>query len=297
MHELQRMHEKEIKMGKKIKILWGFPAILAGFSLSVHLILAGGSFNVPLKLYVLFASLGIAIFGYYKKISWLRNITLLFSLAYLGFFEAGCLCSNGSLETIFMYIGSEKLARIGKGLLRISVLLGVTYYLGNLFCGWVCPKGAVQEFLYKKKYLKKIPEKLDFILRKFRYILLLLIIIYPLIYHQRIYNKIDPFKMVFNFTGALYILIFMAVILITSIFVYRPFCRYFCPLGALLGLINKIGIFKPRLADRDNCICKNKALCEIKCPAQAIKKAEYPVVDNEFCFSCLECEEACIGKK
>ncbi len=284
-------------MEKKIKYIFGFLIFLIAFSLSVQLILTKGDFKIPLKFYVLFGILGVSIFGYYKKIHWLRNITLLVSLAYLGFYEAGCLCSNGSLETIFMYMGSEKVARLGMGLLRISILAGVTYFFGNLFCGWVCPKGAIQEFLFKDKLIKKVPKKLDNILKKFRYIFLLLIILYPLIYHKRIFNKIDPFKMVFNFSGATYILIFMTIMLIASIFIYRPFCRYVCPIGAFLGLINKIGVFKLRLADKDNCSCGPKGICEIKCPTQTIKKADIPIVNKEFCFSCMECEAVCIVKK
>ena len=90
----------------------------------------------------------------------------------------------------------------------------------------------------------------------------------------------------------------MTIILVASIFIYRPFCRYICPLGAFLGLINRIGIFKLKLADKDNCLCKTKALCEIKCPAQAIlKEKDTAVVNKEFCFSCKECEKICIGEK
>jgi len=286
----------------RIKILLGILVFSILIAVGADLAFVKGNADMPLKVYVLFALLGISAVGYTLRISWLRYIILLISAAYLGFYEAGCMCSNGSLETLFMNLGMNvsNTAKIGMHLFRVSILAAVVFFTGNVFCGWVCPKGAVQEFLHREKTRITVPPKWDRVLKKIRYLFLALIVLYPLFYHQRIFNRIDPFKVVFNFSGTVWILMFMGVVLIASIFIYRPFCRYVCPLGAFLGLINKIGILNLKLAPADRCTCTNGG-CEKACPAQAISKPRQknqpPQVDKAYCFSCIECENRCQRNK
>ncbi len=250
-----------------------------------------GGFTLPERYWVLFAILVIALIGYIKKIYWVRYLTMLSSLAYFGFYSGSCLCETGAFEMLFVYIGMGKYSFIGMILLRIVVLIVIVYFFGNIFCGWVCHKGALQEFLYRERFAINIPWKVDFYLKKLRYFFLGLIIFYPLIKKQRIFNKIDPFKGIFNFTAEFYLLVLIVVFLVASIFIYRPFCRYICPLGALLGIINKIGLFKIELTDSTKCIHRN--ICEKKCPMKALKMKEKPEVSKEFCFACLECKLSC----
>jgi polyferredoxin len=190
-----------------------------------------------------------------------------------------------------MFIGLGRYANIGVSLFKIAILFGIIYFFGNIFCGWVCHKGAVQEFLYRENFAIRVPKKLDNILKKFRYVFLLLIILYPIIKGHRIFNKIDPFKVLFNLEGTIFLIILLVILLVSSIFIYRPFCRYICPLGAFLGLINKIGLFNINLKKPEKCIHKN--ICEKKCPAQSLTMTDKPKIDKEYCFSCLECERRC----
>ncbi len=278
-------------MNKKTKIIIGLIISLILISASIFAFYLRGHFRVPSKFYFLFFLLGVGIYGYKKNIYFLRYITLLLSLAYLGFYHGSCLCSTGSLEMVFMYIGLGKYSYIGASLLRISILFIIAYFIGNIFCGWVCHKGAVQEFLYRENFSIKVPEKIDFLLKKLRYFFLALIIFYPILNGKRIFNRIDPFKALFNLQGVYYIVIFLAIILILSIFIYRPFCRYICPLGAFLGLANRFGLFTISSIKPDKCI--NKKICEKKCPSQTLKMKDKPIINKEYCFLCLECERRC----
>ncbi len=278
-------------MTRRIKIILGVLVFIILISISIKLILLRGSFKLPFKFYILFAILFIATYGFYKKIYWLRYVTLISSLAYLGFYQGSCLCSTGSLESIFMYIGMGRYSNLGVSLFRLGILFAVVYFFGNIFCGWVCHKGAVQEFLYRESFAIRLPKALDNILKKARYFFLFLIIFYPIIKGHRIFNKMDPFKVLFNLEGTTVLVIFLGILLFSSIFIYRPFCRYVCPLGALLGIINKIGLFDIKLKKPEKCIHKN--ICERKCPAQTLTMKEAPVINKEYCFSCLECERRC----
>ncbi len=278
-------------MSKKAKLITGITIFVGLIALATKLILLKGSFKLPFKFYVLFGILAVATFGFYKKIYWLRYVTLISSLAYLGFYQGSCLCSTGSLESIFMYLGMGRYSNIGVSLFRLAILTGIVFFFGNIFCGWVCHKGAVQEFLYRESFAIRVPQKLDNILKKFRYFFLFLIIFYPIIKEHRIFNKMDPFKVLFNLEGTTLLVILLVILLVSSIFIYRPFCRYVCPLGALLGIINKIGFFNIKLKKPERCIHKN--ICEKKCPAQTLTMKEVPEINKEYCFSCLECERRC----
>lgn len=266
-------------------------AILTGISLTS----SNSGFSPPPKLIVLFSLIFIAAAAIRLSVYWLRYPLLITSIAYLGFYEGSCLCPNGSLQNIFLFLGQSKMALIGLYLLEISVLLSLIFLFGNLYCGWVCHKGGIQEFLFKPRWAIRVPLWLDNILRHGRIALLIFIIFYPLLAHQKFFNKIDPFKALFNLRGSLGLLIFLGITLIASVFIYRPFCRYFCPFGVLASWVNAAGLF--RIKAGESCVaCR---LCVKTCPTGALsisRKGASVETDfkPELCFSCLECRKSCL---
>lgn len=278
-------------MTKRIKYLGGIFFSLLLIIVSINFLNLKGDVKFPFRFYFIFFLLFVAILGSTFKIYWLRYLTLLSSVAFIGFYLGSCSCTTGSFESIFMYIGLSKYAKIGIGLFKTTLIFIVVYYFGNLYCGWVCHKGAIQEFLYRESFSIRVPKKLDYYLKKLRYVFLGLIIYYPLINGKRIFNKIDPFKVLFNLDGVLIVVIILGITLVSSVFIYRPFCRYICPFGAILGLVNKIGMMKISLKKPEKCIHKN--ICERRCPMQALEMKDMPALNKEFCFSCYECERSC----
>ena len=109
-----------------------------------------------------------------------------------------------------------------------------------------------------------------------------------------IFEKYDPHFALFNFwTGEVAIsgLIVLGLIIVASFFVERSFCKYACPLGAVLGIFNLIRIFKIK---RNTETCVNCNLCTKNCPMN-IPVATSTTVRNHHCITCLECtsEQAC----
>ena len=89
-------------------------------------------------------------------------------------------------------------------------------------------------------------------------------------------------------------LIILSIILIASLFVQRPWCKYLCPYGAFLGLFNKIKVF--RIIRKDStCISYKK--CSNVCP-MSIDVHEKNAVRDLSCISCFECvgEKVCPKK-
>jgi len=207
-------------------------------------------------------------------------------------------CPFGAIETAYLYLTSGTFVlRVGYSnfiMLFGLIIMGVVLKSG--FCGWICPLGTVQEWLGnlgKKLFRDKkfIPENVDRYGRYIKYPLFILIIIATIISGRMIFRDYDPFISFFHMGfGELpwtaYLVMF--IVLIGSLFVIRFWCRYFCPLGVIVGLIGKLGIFKIE-CDNEKCVSCGK--CEKLCPMD-IKIAKMGRIKTIECNSCLDCLEA-----
>ena len=103
-----------------------------------------------------------------------------------------------------------------------------------------------------------------------------------------IFQEYDPYYALFNFWTsevAVVGLIILALTLIGSLFVERPWCKYACPYGAVLGITNLFRVFKIR---RTAATCKLDGACDIYCPMN-IPVSQKTIVRDHQCISCLEC--------
>ena len=181
------------------------------------------------------------------------------------------------------------------------VIIGFTAVISTpiwgraLFCGWLCPFGALQELLNKFAIFigikqKRISEKSDRIMKLGKYVVLFLLTI-TFIYSFDLGLKasaIEPFKsaITFRFNAPLLALVWVALLLFIGIFIERAYCRFLCPLGAAASLIGKVRIFN-FLHRRLECGNPCKA-CSPTCPTQAIKTNGK--IDMNECFQCLDCQ-------
>jgi len=217
-----------------------------------------------------------------------RAIILLGSLAYFGFLQAACPSPTGAIEMALIHIGDR--APILMYLLKIGIVVIPALLFGRYFCGWICPKGAIQEYLYRPRLALRIPGKVDRALKYGKYVMLVLLILAPLVRHYRLYRAIGPFKVIFNLGGSTGLVIFLGAVLVASVFISRPFCRYLCPLGALLGIISRISPFRMRVLQS----CSSCGLCARSCPVGAISRTPDGMrIDHMECIGCKECEEGC----
>ena len=214
-------------------------------------------------------------------------------------------CPIGSLQAV---IGSKKFS-ISYYVFGIMILIGAL--LGRLVCGLLCPFGFVQDLLYKIPTPKfKIPEKIDRPLRALKYIILLVFVILLPMFLTNQFGLGAPYfcKLIcpagtlggalpllatneglrstigFLFFWKLSILI---VIVALSIFTYRPFCKYICPLGAFYSFFNKIGFYKMEFV-QDKCV--NCGLCEKSCKMDINVRANPNSLE---CIRCGACTAAC----
>jgi len=229
-----------------------------------------------------------------SKHPWLRIITLGIGLAYLGFYESVCLSPIGALQQ--SALNPSQLfsgPKIG-WLILILLPLYFTLIFGRIYCGSVCPFGAVQEFIYRLgkriRFNHQVNSKLDQIGKSIKYLVLLAIIISPLFITIPWYCQYDPFYYLFNFKGEMLSLIILVVLLISSLIISRPWCRYICPYGALLALVSKFSLLKIK-TDKNACI--SCTICQKQCLMQAIEKG---VINQGECIKCGECLASCPKK-
>ncbi|WP_320018742.1 4Fe-4S binding protein [Labilibaculum manganireducens] len=221
-----------------------------------------------LDVLVLIAALSLITWFILKKRSRTGVVAVsIFSILYFGFFREGCVCSVGSVQNVVLALFNPGYHIPLSALAFFVIPLAYTLFFGRTFCAGVCPLGAVQDvFLMRPVTLKKWLQK---VLGLIPYIYLGLSVLYAATATDFIICRYDPFVGIFRFNATFFMFAIGAIFLLVSIFIARPYCRFFCPYGVILNLVSRVS--KNHLTiTPSNCIqCK---LCESSCPLDAINK-------------------------
>ncbi len=164
----------------------------------------------------------------------------------------------------------------------------------GVFCGWLCPYGALTELLYRgARWVKlprlELPERWHRKVRYLRYLVLVGLIAAFLVspdLGERL-AEVEPFKTTFfvaPWTRTAGLIAWWGFLLALSLVVFRPFCRYLCPLGAALAAASSVRFSGP-LRRR---FCSSCRVCTRGCEPRAIR--DDGVIDPRECLSCMECE-------
>lgn len=214
-------------------------------------------------------------------------------------------CPLGALQNAVASSGNRAPAYV----LGILMLYGLT--LGRTICGFLCPIGLMQELLHKIPTPKLRKSSVTHILSYLKYVILaVFVIIIPLWYSLQSYplpafckyicpagtfegavgllsNPLNADK--YSMLGVLFTRKFLILLAIVAIcvFVYRAFCRFLCPLGAIYGMFSKIAVIgvkveMPRCTDCGRCVSH----C----------KMDIRRVGDRECIHCGECIDVCPTK-
>ena len=179
---------------------------------------------------------------------------------------------------------------------------------GRFICGWLCPFGLVQDLLHKIKTPKLQKSGVTRVLSYFKYVVLVLFVFILSIFGiiPAFCKYICPAGILeasllllpinalssgnlFSTLGSAFAWKFtLFVCIITAcVFVYRAFCRFICPLGAIYSLFNRFSFFGIKLNKHQ---CTNCGRCVSKC------KMDIKHVGDHECISCGECIDVCPTK-
>jgi polyferredoxin len=214
-------------------------------------------------------------------------------------------CPFGGFATLWRWItsggqfvqkthGSNLVLALG---LIVGVILG-----GGAFCGWICPLGALQDLLrWISRKLRlpqvRVPDRLHRILGYGRYLVLAGILWATISTARLWFTDYDPYRALFSldwlfeFDWAHQWRAYLAVIgvLVGGLFIPRLWCRYLCPLGAIVSLLGNFSILRIR---RSETACKGCGVCKRPCPVNIDVANADPVISSN-CIGCLECLEVC----
>lgn len=215
---------------------------------------------------------------------------------------ASASCPLGALQNA---LGSSN-ARLPYYMFGILLLFGILF--GRWICGFLCPFGLIQDLLYKFKTPKIKKGIITRMLSYLKYVILVVfVILLPLIYAGQSFPMPGFCKYIcpsgtllgaggllsneansnmFQMLGPLFTWKFCLLIgiIIATVFIYRAFCRFLCPLGAIYGLFNRISILGIKLEKPK---CTHCGLCTGTC------KMDIRHVGDHECISCGECITVC----
>lgn len=207
-------------------------------------------------------------------------------------------CPIGALQAVIGSWNFKFAAYISGFLIFVGALMG------RLVCGWLCPFGLIQDLLHKIPFPKKIKTfRGDKLLRKLKYVLLVVFVILMPMFIVDFMGQGAPYfckllcpvgmleggiplvaanSTLQNAIGWLYAWkgFLLAAIILLSILIYRPFCKYMCPLGAIYGLFNPASVYRYQV-DGDKCV--HCGICSKVC------KMQVDPVQNANSTECIRC--------
>jgi len=233
-----------------------------------------------------------------QHLRWFRPLYLVYTLVFIGWYAQGQLSIVNITGVLQAWIAGRSLEFFLYDPMTVIIwaYVGLTFFVWGrgTFCGWLCPFGALQELIGKLLAFVKIPqlkisETLDARLKGVKYLVLLVILVVAVVSVPLTGSivEIEPFKtsITLIFDRSWPFVLWAVLLLALSLFVYKGYCRYICPLGASMAILGKLRLYKwlPRRAECGS-PCR---LCTQKCEYQAIPRSG--VIDYNECFQCLDC--------
>ncbi len=217
---------------------------------------------------VLLAALSLASWLAVKRRSrrglfWL----MIFSLLYFGFLKQGCVCPIGSIQNVALSLFDSNYAVPITVTIFFVLPLLFALLFGRVFCASVCALGAIQDLVVIKPI--QLPKKLTMALSMIPYAYIGAAIVFAATNTGFVICRFDPFIGFFRLNGNAPYLYLGAGFLIAGMFIARPYCRFFCPYGVLLGLMSRFSWKHLRITPSKCIDCR---LCEVSCPFDYIDK-------------------------
>lgn len=242
----------------------------------------------------------ITLFVLYKgrKVSLIsRKVSLFLSALIFGVIMGSDPSPMGTVKDAIHLYGSAG-AIFPPRMIALSIFLLIVFVANKYICAWGCQVGVLQDLIFrinqndKSKTVLGKQVKVPFLIsNSIRIIFLLIFTLVAFGWGMDIFEPIDPFKIYKPAYLGLVGSLFVGIVLAMSLFIYRPWCHFFCPFGLVGWFVEKISRVRISV-DYDTCIgCKK---CATACPTTVM--AAILIQDKKTipdCFSCYTCREVC----
>jgi NosR/NirI family nitrous oxide reductase transcriptional regulator len=233
----------------------------------------------------------LAMVGFFRKSEPLKWITMGVAVIYLGFARSQLI----SVVNIFaLTTWNLPVFRHNLVWYAFAIFTVVTTILwGRLYCGRVCAFGSLTQLMDRvvpARLRMEVPRRIERHASKIKYGLLGVTVLYFLVTRDiSIYKYVEPFWM-FSLTGSTGLWIGVGVLLVATVFVRNLYCRFLCPVGAFLGLLSTLTVFRIKRWSE----CNSCTICEKKCEWGAIRG---PKIIASECVRCDDCERLYMDQK
>ena len=237
---------------------------------------------LDLSLFVAFATL--ALVSFFRKSAALKYVTLVAAVAYLGFAKSQLI----SVVNVFSLVtGNLPVFRYSLAWYLFAGFTVVSTVLwGRVYCGRICAYGALTQLLDRivpARLRLEVPPRLERHAAKVKYVLLGATLLYFLVTSDiAVYRYVEPFWL-FSLQSTTALWIGLAVLLVATVFVRNLYCRFLCPVGAALGLLSNLTVFRIKRWSE----CNSCKICEKACEWGAIQGPKILVTE---CVRCDDCE-------
>ena len=237
-----------------------------------------------LDLALLTSFLVLSLVSFFRKSVRLKYVTFAAAVAYMGF------AKSRLVSVVDMFAVADLSLPIFKYSLNSYLLwvfvLGSTVLWGRLYCGRICAYGALTQLMdavVPKRLRVDVPLKIEVQANRIKYGLLAGVLAYFLATRDvSIYRWVEPFWM-FGLFGTTGMWVGLGVLLLATVFVRNLYCRFLCPVGAMLGILSNLTVFRiKRWAECNSC-----KICEKTCDWGAIRG---PKIIASECVRCDDCE-------
>lgn len=212
-------------------------------------------------------------------------------------------CPFGAVEGIHAYTteGSFPCSLGATNLFAFGGLIVSVVLIRRAFCGYLCPIGILSDWFHSLGRLLRlprfdVPKPLDRVLSFLKYPILVLIIYFTIRLQEVIFHAFCPAYAAISRHGediTFWAYTVLGGTMLLSLVLTMPFCRWFCPLAAVMNPISRFGVTRVR---RDTATCIDCGKCARTCP-MAIPVDKVQEASAARCISCLECVEACPKRK
>lgn len=255
--------------------------------------------KIPVKfgLWFIFLSLIFALFRKRIITFGLRNGLLFVAVLIFGIVMGSDPSPMGTVKDAIHLYGAAH-AIFPPRMIALSVFLAIVFLANKYICAWGCQAGTLQDLIFRINQNERGKTvigrqiKLPFVLTNT--VRFTFFCVFAFIAFSRgidIIDPIDPFKIYKPTYLGLPGGIFVAALLLASVFVYRPWCHLFCPFGLVGWVVEKASLVKTSV-DYETCIACQK--CAAACPSSvmvAILRGDRKTIPD--CFACYACREVC----
>ncbi len=238
-----------------------------------------------LDLTLLSAFIALALVSFFRKSVRLKYVALVVAVGYMGFVKSSLVSISDVFRLTDLSLPPFKYSLawyLFSGFVVVSTVLW-----GRLYCGRICAYGALTQLMdavIPKTLRIDIPRAIDRRAAWVKYGLLVALVCYYLVTHDLAspVQYAEPFWM-FSLFGTTAMWIGLGMLLLGTVFVRNLYCRFLCPVGAMLGIVSNLTVFRIKRWSECN-TCK---ICEKTCEWGAIQG---PKILKAECVRCDDCE-------